>query len=342
MGYSKSKAAASWGISGDELKKRAREAGYKDTQTYYYAMGGSSYPVVKAIEKEMVKLDQQLDELTPMLSLSDEEKQAFLDKALQEITPYYEKKAKELEAGIQEGKVRTAEDILTEMRQVEEETKAQLQKFDLSTAETQEEFVNRLSDITSTKNETLEMKKADYQQRIENLTASQVIKGNLTSGTGMKEVKDELSRQKMEEQAIERSTASNIEAVELNKKYTLEQIQLARRAAEEERARRIGGTTEADLTKKNAMNTLGINDYSQLGSAEEIARRRTERGLSPIYDKNVLSNLEAEKIRARESTAQELQSDELARRNQEYTSQRDKILAERAKKASQLSTLRGY
>jgi len=342
MAYSKSKAAASWGISGDELKKRAKAAGYKDTEPYFYAMGGYSYPLIKSIQNEMVALDRQIDELTPYLSLTDEEKQAFLDKALEEVTPYYERKKKEIEAGIKEGKVRTAEDILTEIRTVEEETKAVLQKYDLSTAETQEDFLNKLADVTTTKAETLEEKKLDYQMRLENLEANQIQTGILTSGIGKKKIMEQQQLKTLEEQEIERRAQTEITGLETTKKYNLEQVQLARKAAEDERIRRIGSPEEAEATKKQAFGTLGITGYEGLKSPEELARQRTERGISPITDQTTLTDLESERIRAQQATGQELQADELARREAEYGAQIRKIEAERAKKAASLSSLRGY
>ncbi len=342
MAYSKKKAAASWGISGDELNKRAKRAGYKTTEDYYYAMGGASYPIIESISKEMVALDRQIDELTPYLSLTDEEKQAFLDRALQEITPYYDRKKSELEASLEEGKVRTAEDILLDMRTVEEETHAQLQRFDLSQAETEEDFLEKLADLTSTTQETLDMKRQDYKQRLEVMKANQVQQGILTSGVGRKAREEQERQRVMEEASIQRQATDQQTGMETAKAYTLEQIQLARQSAEAERARKIGGTTEADYTRSQAMGTLGITDYSQLGSAEEVARKRTERGISPTYDSTSLMDLEAEKEKARQATAQELQADELARRDQSYGATIRKIQADRAAKAAKLSALRGY
>lgn len=341
-GYSKSKAAAALGISGDELKKRAKAAGFKDTESYWNSIGGAAAPLIESISKEMVALDRQIDELTPYLSLTDEEKQGFLDKALQEITPYYDRKKAELEASLQEGKVRTAEDILTNMRAIEEETKVALEKFDLTRAETEEDFLNQLADVMTSKGETLSAKREEYRQRLENLKAGQVQQGTLTSGIGAKQRAEQENLKAMEEAEIERRAATQQTALETGKKYNIETIQLARRAAEEERVRKIGGQTEADLTKQKAMGTLGISGYEQLKSPEELARARAERGVSPLYDQTALTDLESEKIRARQSTAQELQADELARRDVEYGAQIRKIEAERARKAATMSSLRGY
>jgi len=343
MAYSKSKAAASLGISGDELKKRARAAGFKDTEDYWNSIGGDSAPLIQSISKEMVALDRQIDELTPYLSLTDEEKQAFLDKAIEEITPYYDRKRKEIEAGLKEGKVRTAEDILTEMRSVEEETKAVLEKYDLSKSETEEDFLNKLADVTTTKGETLEMKRLDYSQRLENLKANQIQSGILTSGVGAKKRQEQEQLKAMETAEIERRAATDIEGLETGKKYTLDQIQLARKAAEDERIRRIGSPEEIEATKQREFGNLGISGYEGLQTPEEIARRRSEANINPgDYDVNSLTNLESEKLRARQATGQELQQDELARREAQYGAQIKKIEAERAKKAATMSALRGY
>lgn len=339
--FSKSASAAALGITNAEFEKRAKKAGFKTTEEYWNSIGGASAPLQQAIAKQMVELDKQLDELTPYISLSDEEKQGFLDKALQEITPYYERKTAELEAGLKEGKLRTAQDILTSMREVEETTKTSLAKFDLTTAQTEEEFVNRLSDITSTKGEDLATKRLDYQQRLESLKANQVQQGTLTSGIGAKKRTELGAEQQMGEATLERRSQADVSSLETAKKYSLDQVQLSRQAAEQARARTIGGTTEADLTKQQAMQTAGITDMNQLGSAAELARQQAERGITPITGGAVqTADLEAEKLKAQESTAQELQADELARKEAEYGMTRDQILAERARKASQVSALR--
>jgi hypothetical protein len=286
----------------------------------------------------MVELDRQIDELTPYLSLTDQEKEAFLQKALEQITPYYERKKSELESSIQEGKVRTAEDVLLTIKQVEEETKAELANFDLRNASTEEEFLNQLADVTATKNENVTAKREEYRQRLEDLKLNQIQSGTLTSGIGMKKRAEQERLKQIEESMIQRRAESDIASMETAKNYTLDQIQLARQAAEQERIRKIGTPTEVASTQQAAMNTVGLTDINQLKSPEELTRLRTERGISPIYDRTVLGDLEGERLRARESTAQELQADELARREAEYGAQRDKILAERARKAAQLNS----
>jgi hypothetical protein len=342
MAYSKSKAAASLGISGDELKNRAKKAGFKDTEAYYTSIGGASAPLIESISKQMVEYDRQIEELTPYLSLTDEEKQAFLDKAIEQITPYYDNKKKELEASLQEGKVRTAEDILTNIKKIDEETRVQLENFDLSKAETEEDFLNKIGELTTNKGQDIAAKTEDYRQRMENLKANQIQGGTLTSGIGAAKRAEQDKLKAMELTDLENQYSQTQTATETAKKYTIDQIALARRSAEEARVRAIGGVTEAGLTQEAAQSTLGINDLSQLKSPEEMARQRAERATNPLYDKTALTDLEGERLKARESTAQELQANELAVRNQTYGLQRDKILAERAKKAAQITALRGY
>ena len=339
--YSKSDAAKSLNISGDELKRRAKAAGFSDTESYYQSIGGVSAPIIDAISKEMVELDRQIDELTPYLSLTDEEKTAFLNKAIEQITPYYERKTAELEASLKEGKVRTAEDILTNIRQIDEETKAELQRFDLSQAETEEDFLNKLADITSTKEEDIAVKREDYRQRIETLKANQIQSGTLTSGIGAKKRAEQERLKQMEEAIVQRKAEADTTAVESAKKFTIDQISLARQAAEQQRIRKIGTPSEVASTQAEALQTAGLQDISQLKSPEELARQRAERGINPSYDNTQLPELQAEKQKAGIATAQELQADELARREQTYGLQRDKIMAERARKAASIAALRG-
>jgi uncharacterized protein YjdB len=301
-----------------------------------------SAPIIEAISKEMVELDRQIDELTPYLSLTDEEKTAFLNKAIEQITPYYDRKTSELEASLKEGKVRTAEDILGNIKQIDEETKAELANYDLRTAQTEEDFLNRLADITSTKDEDIAVKREDYRQRIETMKANQIQQGTLTSGIGAKKRAEQERLKSMEEAQISRQAETQTISAETAKTQTIEQYTLARKAAEEQRVRKIGTPSEVASTTASALQTTGLTDINQLQSPEELARLRAERGINPSYDQTQIPELQAEKSKAGVATQQELQADELARREQTYGLQRDKITAERAEKARRLSTLRGY
>jgi hypothetical protein len=340
--YSKSEAAKSLGISREELASRAKKAGFKDTESYYNSIGGASAPIVEAITKEIVALDRQIDELTPYLSLTDEEKQAFLNKAIEQITPYYERKKAELEASLKEGKVRTAEDILTNIRTIDEETKTELAKFDLSQAQTEEDFINKLADITSSKDEDIAVRREDYRQRMENMKAEQIQSGTLTSGIGAKKRAEQERLKTMEEAMIARKAETDTTAITAAKTQTIDQYQLARKAAEEQRVRKIGTPSEVASTQAQAMQTAGLTDINQLKSPEELQRLRAERGITPSYDQTQRPELQAERQKAGVATQQELQADELARREQTYGLQRDKIMAERAKKAQSITALRGY
>jgi hypothetical protein len=301
-----------------------------------------SAPIIEAISKEMVELDRQIDELTPYLSLTDEEKQAFLNKAIEQITPYYDRKTAELEASLKEGKVRTAEDILTNIKQIDEETKAELANYDLRTAQTEEDFLNRLADITSTKDEDIAVKREDYRQRLETMKANQIQQGTLTSGIGAKKRAEQERLKSMEEAIIARKAETDVTAIDTAKTQTIEQYQLARKAAEEQRIRKIGTPSEVASTTQQALQTTGLTDINQLQSPQELERLRKERGIEPTYDSTAPLELQAQKQKAGVATQQELQADELARREQTYGLQRDKIMAERAKKAAQVSALRGY
>jgi hypothetical protein len=340
--YSKSKFAKELGISNSELEKRAKAGGFPSTEAYWVSMGGSSWKVVQEISKQVVELDRQIDELTPYLSLTDQEKQAFLDKAIEQITPYYERKKGEIEASLKEGKVQTAEDILTNIKQVEEETRAELESFDLTTAETEEDFLNKLADITTSKDEDIAVKREDYRQRLENMKVEQIQGGTLTSGIGAKKRAEQERLKALEESIVQRKAEANTAALETAKKYTIDQVALARKAAEEQRIRKIGTPAEVASTTASALETIGLSDINQLQSPQELARLRAERGITPSYDSTQLTELEAEKQKAGIATQQELQADELARREATYGASITKIKAEQAKKAASLASLRGY
>ena len=301
-----------------------------------------TYQLVKTISNQVVELDRQIDELTPYLSLTDQEKQAFLDKAIEQITPYYERKQAEIEAGIKEGKVRTAEEILQNIRTTEEETKQEFAEFDLTQAKTEEDFLNKITNITATKDEDIAVKREDYRQRMENMKVQQIQSGTLTSGIGAKKRAEQENLKAMEEAQIQRQAEASTAATTTAKEYTIGQVQLARQAAEQQRIRKIGTPSEVASTQAAAMQTTGIEDMTQLKSPEELQRLRAERGIKPIYDQTELPELQADKQKAQYATQQELQADELARREATYGASITKIKAEQAKKASQLASLRGY
>ena len=335
-GYSKERASASLGISNNEFEKRAKDAGYDSTEAYWNSIGGESAPVQQAIQKEIIALDRQLEELSPYLSLSDEEKQAFLDKAIAEVTPYYDSIKGEIEAGIQEGKVRTAEDMLSTIREVGETTKNLLARYDLTQAETEEEFLDNIADLTSTTEEDLAYKKQDFRQRLEDVKFSQIQQGTLTSGIGKKKVGEEQELQTLEEQALTRRAETKETEFERERKYDLEAVQLARQDAEQRRVRLLGTPEEAAATEAAARETAGFTGAGLPGETE-ITRLREERGISTRAPSE-LTALSRERRYGEEATAQELQADELARKKQEYSLIRQKL--ERANSRS--SSLRGY
>lgn len=342
MAYSKTDAAKALGISKKELEDRAKSAGFHATEDYWNSIGGAAAPIIEKITNEIIAIDRQLDEMAGPLSLTDEEKNAFLQKAIDEVTPYFEKKRAELEAGLEEGRVRTAEDILDTIRDVELDTNQLLAKYDLSTAQTEEEFVERMGALTSnTENEILQ-KTDDWRQRLEGLKFNQIRRGVFTSGFAKKERAQQQARKELELQNIQQRSQQQAQALETGKKYDLEQIQLAREAARNRRISTIGTPEERQRTEEEALGTLGYGNISQLPSDIEIERQRTERGVSPIYNKNVLDDLSEERRKAELSRAGELESDELAIRDAAYDRQREKILAQRASKARSLASYGRY
>jgi len=289
--------------------------------------------------KAIIELEDKLQSI-PNVSLTTEEMDAFLQKAIEQVTPYYEKKKKEIEAGIREGKIRTAEDVLSEIRKVNEEVNLLLKKYDIEEAQTEEEFINTLADITATKEEDLALKRADWKQRIDQAKMGQVQAGILTSGIGKSRIKDLLERKALEESAIERRAATKEEKLRTAKKYDLQRITLARQAAEQERIRRIGTPEQVAKTTAAARATIGLKEGEALPSEVEIERMRAERNITPRRPEE-LSRLEEERKRAIESRKQELQAEELAirrERERRQRQQRENILAQLANKYSQLSS----
>lgn len=342
MAYSKSKAAKKLGISKDELEKRAKKAGFDTTEAYYNFIGGAAAPIISQIKKQIIELDRQLDKL-PSLALTDQEKENFLQKAISQVQPYYDRKVAEITQGVQEGKIRSAEDTLLYIRDVENEVGTTLANLDLSKAETEEDFINTLTQITAGLDENLDTKREDWRLRIENLKQNQIQSGIFSSGIG-KEKREEAARlQQMEESQLQAGAQRQITGAETAKKYTLDQITLARQAAEKERVARIGAEDQTAAQKAAAMGILGITDPNQLGSktAIDTARMSDARNIS-VYKPEALQEIEAERLKAAESRKQELQDEELAIRNQEYERQRQKILADKAAAQAKLNQYGAY
>jgi len=336
MSYSKKRAAASLGWSNKEFEEKAERAGFDSTEAYWNFLGGEAAPVQQSIKKEILELDRQLEELSPYLTLSEEEIDTFLQKAIAEVTPYYDSKKAEIEAGIKEGKIRTAEDILSTIREVEEDTKTLLARYDLTKAETEEQFIDQIADLTATTAEDLAYKKIDFKQRIEDMKFEQIQRGILTSGIGRADVAEEKGLQSLEEQALLRRSEAKETAFERERKYDLEAVKLARQDAEQKRVRLLGTPEEAAATEAAARETAGYTGAGLPGETE-IQRLRQERGVTPATPLQ-LSDLSRERRLGEEATAQEMQAEEEAIRAQEYNLIREKLERKRAG----TSSLRGY
>ncbi len=277
------------------------------------------------------------------LEITEEEMNNFLQKAVEQITPYYDKKKSEIEAGIQEGKIRSAEDVLMEIRTVKDDLTTELKSLDIRQAKTEEEFVNTIADITSSRDEDFETKRFEWKQRVDQAKMGQIQSGTLTSGVGRKYVQELLGREEEEKAGIERRAAQQQAEAETARKYDLQAVSLAREAAEKERARRLGTAEEEATTTSAALGTLGLSDLAQLPSEAEIARRRGEY-TGRIYTKEALTDIGEEEKRATESRRMELAEEERAIRQQEAKRARERKVSELAQKYKRVapSLLQSY
>ena len=332
MAYSKGDFAKELGISKKELENRAKAAGFSTTEAYYNFMGGASWPIVQEITQQIIDLDRQYDELGSV-GLTEEEKNNFLEKAIEQVQPYYDRKVQEIEAGIQEGNIRTAEDVLLFTRDVQNQVTETLSNLDLRQAETEEEFLNRLADITSSKSEDTQAKREEWRFRLENTRLDQIQRGIFSSGIGRKKREEQQALGQMELQTIADRYGREQLQTETARKYDIDQIRLARESAERERQARIG----APATQQ-ALDTLGLSDISQLGpkTAIEQARLAPQRNVD-IYKPGSLLDLEEERRKAVVSRKLDSQAEELALRDEERNIQRQKILADKAAAQSRLS-----
>ena len=336
MAYSKKRAAASLGISKKEFEKRAKEAGFDSTEAYWDSIGGDMAPFEQAMIKDILAFNRQIDEVSRYISFTEEEDQSFTDRAIEEIMPYYDSKKAEIEEGIKEGKLQTAEDILSTIREVEAQTKSTLAKWDLTQAANEEEFIDKLADLTATTAEDLAYKKQDFKQRLEDTKFDLIQKGTLTGGTGRRIMREERESQALEEQALTRRAEAKETALERGKKYDLEAVQLARQDAEQKRIRLIGSPEEAAAAEAEARERTGYG-VEGLPSEMGITRAREERDIEPLdYREAKLTELERKRVADVETTKLELEKAERTRREEENRLIREGLERKRTQTSSLL------
>jgi len=293
--------------------------------------------LVETLKKEIIGLDRQLDNLGP-LSLTDEEKQAFLDKAIESIAPYYDKKTAEVEQRLEEGEFQTAYETLDMIRDVEREVGDLLSEYDLSQAETEEDFANKLGALTAQTDDAVETKQRYWRQKVETEKRNQIKRGIFSSGIGKKE-RERLTGEKEFETGniLERSEEQQAQ-LETGKRFNLDNIRLAREAAQQRRIDLIGTPDERAQEQQDSLSTLGYESIGQLPSDAEWNYRSDNTGYTPLYDRSKLTDLEEQRRTATLSRAGEYEEGELGRRDYEYEQSRKQILAERAKKAKSLNS----
>lgn len=324
--------------SADEVRNKLR-GGWSPSQ------GNIDRLTDEQLSNEIISYINELEEYMQQfpLDFTQAEMDNFLQRAIEEVTPYYEKKKAEIEAGIREGRLRGAEDVLMEIRAVKDDLATELKELDIRQAQTEEEFVNTLADITASKDEDLETKKYEWQQRVDAVKTGQVQSGTLTSGVGKKYVQELLGREQAEKAAVERKAEQEALEAETAKKYDLQAISLAREAAEKERVRRLGTAEQEEATTGAALSTLGLTGLEQLPSETEIARRRGEY-TGRLYSSEDLSDWEEERKRMIEAQRQEFETQGREELYQTAEKARQKKISELAQKYKSVapSVLQSY
>jgi len=290
--------------------------------------------LVDQISQQIIALDDQLAQLSPTV-MTPEEREQILQKAIAQVQPYYDKKRTEIETGIKEGKIQSAEDILMTIRSVETDTQGLLAKYDLQSAQTDEELAVRLAGITATKDEDIALKTDDYRQKIQTAKQEQVKTGILTSGIGKKDISDILNRKDMEMAAVTRRADQATTEASTVAQHSKEQVVLARQQAEAERVRRIGAPEATATTAAAARTTAGYAPNAALPSDVELLRQRAERNIT-TYKPTALTDLTEEQKLAEESRRQQLLKEEESIRQQSYQTSYQKILNQMAQKQREL------
>jgi len=254
-------------------------------------------------------ISEYLDKLNRAdnITFSDEELQNFLDKATAEVQPYYDKRLAEIKTGIQEGQIQDAEDLLIALRRSKDEVEMSLKKYDLEEAQTEEEFINTLAQITSQEGEDLELSRLNWRDRVNQARNQQVQKGIQTSGIGKQETATLNQRADIEQSGIARRADEKQLALETGKKYSLENIALAREAVQRERVRKYGTEDEATALEQGLKDRAGVegDDFSEIGLLSNRAKRNVT-----AYKPEALTQTEEERKRAIESRKLRLQEEE--------------------------------
>lgn len=301
------------------------------------AVGDLTPFLVDEISNQIIELENKLASI-PGVSLTQEEMDAFLEKAIDQVEPYYNQKKSEIEKGIKEGTIRNAEDTLMLLRTVKSDVAQNLAKYDIDQAQNEEEFVNRMAEITAIKGENLDSKKFEWLNRLDTAKKDLVQNGIYDSGIGMKEISNLEARKRQELDSVNRAADTAKTETETANKFSLERIALARQAVTDERKRRIGDESQSAALEAKAKTDLGLTGDQQIGSEADIAYARAQRN-TPVYSPQDLTTLEEEKRKAIESRKLSLQQEELDIRKTEEERQRQAIQAQIASKQRQMQNL---
>ena len=303
------------------------------------AVGDLKPFLIDEISNQLIELEDKLNKI-PGVSLTQEEQDSFLKKALDQITPYFEQKKSEIEKGIREGFIRTAEDTLALIQQVKNEVKNSFQKYDIDQAQTEDEFVAKMADITSAEGEAVESKVYEWQQRMQEAKMNLGKKGILSSGIGMKQLSELEKRQQAEKEAIARRAEQAKTEATTVKKFSLDRVALARQQITDERKRRIGEPTQTAEMEAKAREAAGLAPDQNLSETDILNNRQARN--TKVYDPTALNSLEEERRTALESRKLSLQTEEIDRRTAQEKAQRDAINAQMAAKQRELQNVRGY
>lgn len=300
------------------------------------AMGDLTPFLVNEISNQIIELENKLASI-PGVSLSPEEMDAFLEKAITQVEPYYNQKKSEIEQGIKEGKIRTAEDTLILIRQVTDDVRTNLAKYDIDQAESEEDFINRMAEITSIQGENLETKQFEWRNRLDTAKQDLVKSQTYSSGIGIKQVNELEARKQQEIDAVNRAAETAKTETETAKKFSLERITLARQAVTDERKRRIGDESQTAALEAQSRAELGLSADDPLASESDIYNSRAQRNTT-VQSPEALTDLEEERRRAVESRKLSLQEEELDIRKTEEEKQRQAIQSQIAAKQRQMQS----
>ena len=191
--------------------------------------------------------------------ITEETKARLQQQAMDLIKPYFDVELSNVTKQIGEQRLRTQEDYDQAVREIATSVTTELKKIDLTEAQSEEEFAQRMADIGATTEFNLDQARTAWADRMEG-----EIQGRVEAGLGFAgsttERMGELERRRGSEMGeLVRRGGVQQQAAETEAKYTKERAAAAREAVA---AYQTNRTAEADIMRGRGERAFGTGDLS--------------------------------------------------------------------------------